>query len=70
MANHWLQSKKYACLECGAIYLHDQAHRHAVFACPARKYGRQKSPASRDLGTAQPGPCPISRDWRGNPCNP
>lgn len=34
--NRWLQTRIYACRACGAQYLHDKAHRHAVFMCPNR----------------------------------
>jgi predicted RNA-binding Zn-ribbon protein involved in translation (DUF1610 family) len=34
--NRWLQTKRYQCPSCGAIYLHDRAHHHAVFECPNR----------------------------------
>jgi len=37
MANRWLQTKQYRCPRCGAIYLHDKAHPHAVFECPSRQ---------------------------------
>lgn len=35
--NRWLQTKEYECPQCGAIYLHDKAYRHACFECPARR---------------------------------
>lgn len=34
--NRWLQSKIYQCPLCGAEYLHDKAHGHAVFFCRER----------------------------------
>lgn len=34
--NRWLQSQIYACSRCGTSYLHDKAHQHACFECPAR----------------------------------
>lgn len=36
MANRWLQTKPYRCPSCQADYLHDRAHEHHCFKCPAR----------------------------------
>jgi hypothetical protein len=38
--NRWLQRKRYRCGKCGAVYLHDHAHRHHCFECPARPIQR------------------------------
>jgi hypothetical protein len=43
--NRWLQTKTYTCPACGARYLHDKAHHHAVFLCPAR---RKPVPVAKD----------------------
>lgn len=32
--NRWLQSKQFRCHRCGALYLHDEGHRHACHECP------------------------------------
>lgn len=40
--NPWLQTKAYRCTDCGQPLLHDQAHHHAVFTCPARPMPNQK----------------------------
>jgi hypothetical protein len=37
--NHWLQTKRYECPDCGATYLHDKAYRHACFDCPGHREG-------------------------------
>lgn len=34
--NHWLQTKLYACAQCGERYLHDKAYQHASFRCLMR----------------------------------
>lgn len=34
--NRWLQTKRYRCPSCQAGYLHDRAHRHHCYECPAR----------------------------------
>lgn len=34
--NLWLQTRRYFCHRCGAVYVHDQAHAHAVYVCPMR----------------------------------
>lgn len=34
--NRWLQTRIYACRACGAQYVHDKGHHHAVFECPNR----------------------------------
>ena len=36
MANCWVQTKTYRCTACGARYLHDKAHQHHCYECPAR----------------------------------
>lgn len=41
--NRWQQTKRYTCPACGASYLHDRAHHHAVFHCPARPTPRPRS---------------------------
>ncbi len=30
------QTKRFSCDKCGAVYLHDDGHHHAVFTCPQR----------------------------------
>ncbi|CAI4032393.1 hypothetical protein DNFV4_02823 [Nitrospira tepida] len=46
--NPWLQRKTYRCPACGATYLHDRAHAHGAYDCPARPTGRQDSNRSDD----------------------
>ena len=40
MGMPWLQTKQYRCPKCHAIYLHDDAHHHAVFTCSQRPLTR------------------------------
>lgn len=40
--NYWLQTKLFACTACGAQYVHDKAHHHAVFMCPNRPMPNRK----------------------------
>lgn len=35
--NSWLQTRQYTCQRCGARYLHDRAHHHASYVCPASR---------------------------------
>ncbi len=35
--NQWLQTKPYQCPHCSAVYLHDQAYRHAAYECRERE---------------------------------
>lgn len=41
--NRWRQTKRYRCPKCNASYLHDEAHFHHCYACPARPLSKPKA---------------------------
>lgn len=42
--NLWFQSRLFRCPSCGAVYLHDKGHHHAVFECPLRPMMKRRMP--------------------------
>lgn len=66
--NRWLQAKTYRCPSYGATYLHDKAHPHAAYECPALRLDRGEggAPSCREralgvrrAGTLAPSALPL-----------